>query len=254
MPIDEHGPASPGTAFQRNNPFPYIRALALPILIMGFIVYVSVKLAPGITRLVSQPDKFRDLMDAYGPLGALIFMLLQAAHIAIVIIPGEMVQIAGGYVFGTTLGTLYSVIGTVIGSILVFGASRLLGFGAVKALISRDHLAKFNFLLNNPRAEILMFVMFLIPGFPKDTLLYIAGLTPVKPLQFLLISTIARLPGLWGSAYIGANLHEKDYLPVWILSGVALLMFVMGILAKDRIVDKLHRLQRVVTRTDKQPD
>jgi uncharacterized membrane protein YdjX (TVP38/TMEM64 family) len=86
-------------------------------------------------------------------------------------------------------------------------------------------------------------LLFLIPGIPKDTLTYIAGLTPVKPLRFLLISMLGRFPGLWGSAYIGANLQEKDYLPVWILSGVSVVLFVAGLLLKDKIIGKMNRLR-----------
>jgi uncharacterized membrane protein YdjX (TVP38/TMEM64 family) len=69
-------------------------------------------------------------------------------------------------------------------------------------------------------------------------------LTPIKPLRFLVICTIARFPGLLGSAYIGAHIHKRDYLPVWILSGVALALFVVGVCARGRIIDMLHRLRR----------
>jgi len=88
-----------------------------------------------------------------------------------------------------------------------------------------------------------VFLLFLIPGIPKDTLVYVAGLTPIKPLTFLPICLIARLPALWGSAYIGANLQEKDYLPVWIVSGVALVLFVLGVIFKDKIIGLVTRLR-----------
>ncbi|MDP2914654.1 MAG: TVP38/TMEM64 family protein [Candidatus Aminicenantes bacterium] len=222
--------------------FPFIHILLI-IIVLGLLVFASIKYAPALTRLMSKPEKFKEFLDSYGTVSALIYILLQAAQIVIAVIPGEVVQIAGGYAFGTILGTLYSVTGTVLGTLLVFFATRLLGYSLVRTFVPQKKLDRFDFLMNNPKSEIAIFILFLIPGVPKDALTYVAGLTPIKPLRFLLICTIARFPGLWGSAYIGANLQKKDYLPVWILSAVALVLFVTGLLLKDKIIDKLHRLR-----------
>jgi uncharacterized membrane protein YdjX (TVP38/TMEM64 family) len=221
-----------------------IAHVILFIVFLGLVIYASFKFGPGITRLISQPEKFEKFLASYGPVSVLIYILIVATHIIIVVIPGEIVQMAGGYAFGTVLGTLYSVIGTVLGTLIVFFATRLLGYSLVKTFVSPKRLREFDFLINNPKSEIAMFVLFLIPGIPKDALVYFSGLTPIKPLRFLLICTIARFPGLLGSAYIGANIQEKDYLPVWILSGIALVLFVVGILTKDKIINLLHRLRR----------
>jgi uncharacterized membrane protein YdjX (TVP38/TMEM64 family) len=210
---------------------------------LGLLVYASVRFAPPITRLLRDPASFKQFLERYGPISVLVFVLIQAAQIVIAVIPGEIVQIAGGYVFGTALGMLGSVAGAVLGTLVVFFATRLAGYPLVKLFVSPKKLARFDFLLNNPRSDITLFVLFLIPGIPKDALVYISGLTPVRPWRFLLISMVARLPGLLGSAYIGANLQEKDYLTVWILCGVALVLFVVGILAKDRVIERLHRMR-----------
>jgi uncharacterized membrane protein YdjX (TVP38/TMEM64 family) len=210
---------------------------------LGLLVYASVRFAPPITRLLGNPEGFKQFLDRYGPVSFLIFALIQAAQIVIAVIPGEVVQIAGGYVFGTVLGTLGSATGAVLGTLVAFFATRLAGYPLVKVFVSPKKLSRFDFLLNNPRSDITLFVLFLIPGIPKDALVYISGLTPIKPWRFLLISTVARFPGLLGSAYIGANLQQKDYLTVWILCGIALILFVVGILGKDRIIERLHRLR-----------
>lgn len=222
--------------------FPILQ-VAVIVLVLGVLVFASIKYAPALTRLMSKPEKFKELLESYGTASALIFILLQALQIVIAVIPGEVVQIAGGYAFGTFLGTVYSVTGTVLGTLVVFFATRLLGYSLVKMFVPQKKLEQFDFLMNNPKSEIAIFILFLIPGIPKDALTYIAGLTPIKPLRFVLIATIARFPGLWGSAYIGANLQEKDYLAVWILSGASLILFVIGLLNKDKIINKLHRLR-----------
>jgi uncharacterized membrane protein YdjX (TVP38/TMEM64 family) len=213
------------------------------VVFLGVVIYVSIRFGPAITRLMSRPEKFREYIDGLGSVGALFYILIQVAHVIIVVIPGEIVQIAAGYAFGTFLGTLYSLAGIIIGTVIVFFGTRLAGSAIVRAFIPPMTLKKFDFLINSPKSEIAMFVLFLIPGIPKDALVYISGLTPVNPWKFLLICVVARFPGLWGSAYIGAHLQKKDYWPVAIMSGLALVLFVVGILAKDKIILRLHRLR-----------
>jgi uncharacterized membrane protein YdjX (TVP38/TMEM64 family) len=214
---------------------------ALLALFLGLVVYASFRYAPQITRLISHPERFREYLLAYGPVSALIYIFVVAMHIVIIVIPGEIVQMAGGYAFGTALGALYAMIGTVVGTVIVFAATRLLGLSLVKALVHPKSFARFDFLINNPKSEIAIFVLFLIPGIPKDTLVYLSGLTPIKPLRFLLICTIARFPGVLGSAYIGAHLQKKEYLRVWIMFGIATLLFAIGILLRDKIISRVHR-------------
>jgi uncharacterized membrane protein YdjX (TVP38/TMEM64 family) len=89
-----------------------------------------------------------------------------------------------------------------------------------------------------------MFVLFLIPGIPKDILTYIAGLTPVKPVKFLMIAVVARLPALFVSCYIGANLQERNYAVVIAASIAAILLFIAGVFLKDRVIDGVQRIIR----------
>ena len=210
---------------------------------LGAIALVSIEFGPSIIRLLRNPEKFQEFIKSYGPLSALIYVLIQAAQIVIAFIPGEIVQIAGGYSFGTFAGTVYSFLGTLLGTTIVFFATRLFGYSLVKAVVPAGKLERFQRLLSGRKSDITVFLLFLIPGIPKDTLVYVAGLTPIKPLTFLPICLIARLPALWGSAYIGANLQEKDYLPVWIVSGIALVLFVLGVIFKDKIIGLVTRLR-----------
>jgi uncharacterized membrane protein YdjX (TVP38/TMEM64 family) len=217
--------------------------IILAAVFLGAVVIASIKLTPAITRLVKSREAFEKFVASYGSVSTLVYILIQAIQVIVFVIPGELVQIAGGYIFGTGLGALFSVAGILLGTVVGFFAARLLGYALVKAFVSPKKLEQFGFLINNPKSEIAMFILFLVPGIPKDSLVYISGLTPVRPLRFFLISMIARFPGLWGSAYIGANLQERDYLPVWILSGAALVLFVAGVLMRDKIINWLHRLR-----------
>lgn len=217
------------------------------ILIAGFLallVFTAVSYGPEITRLASEPDQLRDVLNSYGWKGVLVFMLIQLLQVVVAAIPGEFVQIAGGYIYGTWLGTLYSLTGIVAGSVIVFFVARLLGYPIVKTFVSQKNLEKFDFMMNSSKSEIAMFILFLIPGIPKDILTYLAGLTPVKPLKFFIIITIGRLPALLASSYIGYNTQKGNYLIVIILSAAALALFAAGILLKDRIIDKVQSFGR----------
>ncbi len=222
--------------------------IGLAAVVLGLLVYASIKLGPTATKLLGRPDDFRAFIGRYGAASALVYILVQMLQVVVAVIPGEIAQVAGGYAFGTALGTVYSLTGIAAGTLVAFFLARLVGFAVVRILVPAKSLEKFEFLINNPRFEMALFVLFLVPGIPKDTLVYVAGLTPVTPWKFLLISLAARFPGIWGSAYIGAHLQQKEYLPVWIMSGLALALFVVGLLTREKIVTALHRLRR---RTDK---
>jgi len=217
-----------------------IRAAIFAVFLV-LVAAISWKFGPGIIRLMRKPEQFRAFVEAHGRLRVLLYILIQAAHIVIVFIPGEIVQIAAGYAFGTGWGTLYSLLGMILGTVVVFFATRYAGYSLVKVFVPPKKLEQFDTLMAKPGFEIALFVLFLIPGVPKDTLVYMSGVTPIRPLRFFLISLTARFPGLWGAAYIGANLQRRHYLPVWLMSGAAVILFVVGVLARDRIIRTIER-------------
>jgi len=214
---------------------------ALLAVFAGAIVFLTITWGPLVTRLMGHPEQSREFIASYGATGPLIYIAIHMVQIIVFIIPGEVVQVAGGYIFGTPLGTLYSVIGVVLGTLIAFMAARVLGFALIKLFIPKKTLEKFEFLINSPKSEIAMFALFLAPGIPKDALTYIAGLTPIKPLRFMVICTLARFPGLLGSAYIGAHLAKKNYWPAIIVGTLALVLFLLGLAFKDRIIAAVRR-------------
>jgi len=208
---------------------------------LALLVYLTVCYAPALTRLVSEPEHFRELIQSYGEKGVLVFIAFQVIQVVISAIPGEVVQIAGGYLYGVGWGTLYLLVGLLIGSVFAFYTARLLGYPVFKAFLSREQYDKFRALLRSKRFDLVVFLLFLIPGLPKDLLTYAAGLAAVPPLKFFLLATGARLPALVGSVIIGANLQERDYLTAALLLSGAVLLFFLGYFAKDRILDRLSQ-------------
>ena len=209
---------------------------------IAFITYITIRYTPLIMSVITRPKKFREFLLSYGSASILVYIVFQILHVAIILIPGEFIQIAAGYIYGTFMGTVYSVIGIFIGMVIVFYATRIFGYKLIKILIPPKKLEKYSFLINNPKYEIIIFVLFLIPGIPKDALTYISGLTPIKPHKFLIIATLARFPGILGSSIIGANIMKRHFVTVSIISAIACGLFIAGILLRDKIIDKLHKV------------
>jgi uncharacterized membrane protein YdjX (TVP38/TMEM64 family) len=231
--------------------WPLILNCALFLLFVGSVIFLTVKYSPIITNMITNPESFRHWLLQYGWASVFIYMFFMMLHIIIVIIPGEFVQIAGGYLYGAFFGTVYSMIGLIAGMMLVFFASRLFGYPLIKRLIPEKNLEKFKFIINNEKSEIAIFVLFLIPGIPKDALVYIAGVTPIKTLNFFIISITARFPGILGSVLIGMNLKNENYTAAIIISIIALLLFLTGVFARNKVINKLHQLSKRSKHADK---
>lgn len=173
------------------------------------IALVASHYSKQIIDLTSSPAKFRNWVLSFGSLGVVVFILFQVLQVVVSVIPGEAIQVSGGYIYGTLAGSFYSLAGIMLGSVIVFYISRILGYNLIKKLVPEKSLEKFYFVINSPKIETIIFLLFLIPGIPKDVLVYIAGLSPVKPINFFIITAIARFPGIFFSSYIGSNIEKK---------------------------------------------
>jgi uncharacterized membrane protein YdjX (TVP38/TMEM64 family) len=214
----------------------------LSLVFIGIIIYLTIRFGPQIKDLTQKPEELMILLNSYGWRGILVFIGIQILQVVVALIPGELVQIAGGYIYGTWLGTFYSLIGIVAGSIIVFSIARLVGYPLVRLLVPTVYLEKFKFMINSKKTEAGMLMLFLIPGIPKDIVTYIAGITPIKPLTFFTIITIGRFPALLASSYIGSNTQKGNYGIVIILSVAALILFIAGLLFKDKILEKISKI------------
>lgn len=207
------------------------------ILFLALLTYITVHQGIQISELAKNPVKFKAYLEGYGLLSILVFMGLQTLQVLAAAIPGELLQLAGGYAFGTWAGAFYSVIGISLGSTIAFFIARLLGYPVLKMFVSPKALARYDFMINSHRTEIIIFILFFIPGLPKDILSYLAGITPVKAERFILSSTIARFPGILASSYIGANLQKQNLTEVIIASVIVVIVFALGVIYRERLVD-----------------
>jgi uncharacterized membrane protein YdjX (TVP38/TMEM64 family) len=138
--------------------------------------------------------KIVEFVNSFGPLSVVIFIGLQILQVIVAPIPGEVNGFIGGYLYGPFLGTIYSTIGLTVGSWLAFVLARWLGLPFVEKVISPQIISKYDHFMEH-RGTLITFILFLIPGFPKDALSYIIGLSHMKMTTFLIVCTGGRLLG-----------------------------------------------------------
>ncbi len=190
---------------------------------------------------IDQPEKFQQWIDDRGLLGQAVFLLMIVLQVFVAVIPGEPLEIAAGYAFGWLGGTVLCLLGIAAGSTIVFVLIRRYGTRALELFIPREKIKSLKFLQNTERLKGLMFVLFLIPGTPKDLLTYIAGLTPIRMSDFLILSTIARIPSLVTSIVGGSALGEGEYLTAAVVFAVTAGVSILGLLVYSKI--KKHKTQ-----------
>ncbi len=220
------------------------RILALagfPLLFAAIVVPVVIWRRE-IWQLFSSPAGLRDWVASTGALAPLVFVAVQALQVVVFIIPGEVPQIAGGYLFGPWLGTLLSLCGIMIGSAIDFFLARLAGMPFVRALFPGDQVDRIGRLLDSRGARVAFFLLFLIPGIPKDILCYVAGLSPMRFPFFAGASALGRLPGIVGSAIIGDAAAGRRWPLVIGLGASAVVLFVTGWLLRDKLQGWIERL------------
>lgn len=189
-------------------------------------------------KFVGRPEKFRLWVNHIGGTSRFIFIGMVVLQLIIALIPGEPLEIGAGYAFGIIEGTLLCMIGVLIGSVLVFLFSRYFGTKAVEAIYPREKLNHFKFLNNPEKLNTLTFILFLIPGTPKDALTYFIGLTSMKLSTWILISTTARIPSIITSTIGGSALGDKNYVFAGISFAVTIIISIAGILIHKKISRK----------------
>lgn len=181
------------------------------LLLIGLTIY----LFPMIGKLFDEQEReiFKEEIQSTGIKGMLMLLGLQGVQILLPIIPGEPIEILAGMCFGPVGGLSFLMISSCLITALIFFTVRKLGKSFVYGVCSEEKIKKLEnskLFKNSKKIEYIMLILFLIPGTPKDLLVYIAGLLPLKPLRFILISTFARIPSMISSTMAGASIVEGN--------------------------------------------
>ena len=164
-----------------------------------------------IRREFSDPDIVRSWIDGHYVLGALVMLCVCIIQVVVALIPGELVEIAAGYIFGPWWGALLCLSGAMIGSVLVLLLVRRFGRNFVESLYPREKLDSLPILNDPSKRNALTALLFLIPGTPKDLLTYVIGLTEMSIPAYVILTAFARIPSilistLGGDALVGDKL------------------------------------------------
>lgn len=210
------------------------------IVALIFIAAVGYLVGKPMVEFVREPERFRAWVDSSGFVSRVIFVGMVVFQLIIALIPGEPLEMGAGYAFGAWEGTILCIIGCVIGSALVFLFVRRFGVKLVEVFFPREKIRSLRFLQDSRRLNLLTFIVFFIPGTPKDLLSYFIGLTDMKLGTWLCITAVARIPSIVTSTVTGDALGLKDYQFALIAFGVTLALSLAGILVYRRLSARRH--------------
>jgi len=155
-------------------------------------------------RLLADRETVRSWVAGFGPWGPVVVISLHALQVLLAPIPGQTVGLVAGYLYGVGLGTLYSLVGVMLGSALAMGLARWFGRPLVVRLVGAERLSRWDRIARR-RGPVFFFLAFLLPFLPDDLLCFLVGLTSLPIPYMLVLAAIGRLPGLWVASWVGAN-------------------------------------------------
>ncbi len=225
--------------------------LFLLIAVVAIMIAATIYLIPVVKQLGTPEGQtaFKEKINNSGFLGMLMLFGLQFAQIFLFIIPGEPIEILAGVCYGSLWGTVFIMISAAIISCFIYLMVHKFGRKFIYSFVSKEKIEKIenNKVFQNPKTiRFLIFILFFIPGTPKDLLTYIAALLPIRPVEFIIISTIARFPSVISSTWAGASLLEGNWKFSLIIYGVTFLItgiafLIMKKFDKDKITEKAIR-------------
>lgn len=206
--------------------------IILSIIVLAIIIGAIIYLFPLMKNLATLEGKlaFKEKIDNLGVVSVLVLFALQVAQIFLIIVPGEPIEILAGMCYGTLWGTVFILVSACIISTVIFILVRKYGKKFVYNFLDEKKVEKIenSKIFQNPKKiEIIMLILFLIPGTPKDLLVYIAGLLPIKPRRFIIISTLARFPSVISSTFGGDKLLNGNWTMIIILNIAVLILAIV---------------------------
>lgn len=195
----------------------------------------------GTTTQAADTGYFSDLVKDSPISGRLIFLGIQILQVFVALIPGEVVEVAAGAVFGPIEGTLLALLGIAIGSSIIFLLTKWLGIKFVSLFVSEEQINSMKFIKNDRRLNNVVFFIFFIPGTPKDLLTYFVGLTRMKLLHFLGLSLVARIPSVVTSTIAGNAINNNEWMVAIIVLGVTGAVSLAGIIIYNLVIRKKNK-------------
>lgn len=210
------------------------------------MIFLSIICIPLVKMLSSEEGRLelQGIIKADMTWGIVIYLVLQILQVIVALVPGGVIQILGGVLFGGFWGTILCICGILLGAIIVYVLVKKFGKPLIEAFFDDKVVTRFSFLQDSKKLELVIFILFLIPGIPKDLLTYIAPLTKIKMSSFLTLSTLARIPAIIMSTVFGSTLSSGNIVAAIVIFIIVACLGIMGILYKDKWINALRNLKR----------
>lgn len=219
-------------------------ALAIAATVLAIYLVLDIALQGPLTSLLMNRDQLVASVESWGIFAPLLYILLQIAQTVAAPIPGQLVGSVGGFLFGTW-GILWTAIGSLVGCWIVFKLARRFGRPLLEKIFKKSVIAKFDFILEAKSASLILFAIFLLPGFPDDVVCYIAGLTKVPIPKLMLLVGLGRLPTIVMTNFLGAGISDS--------LGLVAIVSVASILILGFFVWKREWVMRILKRGSLEP-
>lgn len=211
--------------------------IALIVVVILVCVLLTLSLIP-IFASHNDSDRLLAYIESFGVWGAFVLLGIQIFQIILALIPGELVEFVAGTLYGTFLGTFICIVGVALGELIVFGLVKWLGERYAIKMVSQKEFKKLKFLNDEKKLEYVVFLLFFIPGTPKDVLTYFVPMTKIDVRRFLVISCMARIPSILSSTYAGATFAEGNIMQTAVIYVIIGLISVIGLFIHNRLINK----------------
>lgn len=219
-----------------------LKLILLVLIVAGIPAFLYLKYGSG----VFSKDTAYSVIDYLRQNRKIAFLLIigiQIIQVVICVLPGQPIQFAASYMFGVARGYLFSVIGAIIGTTISFYLAKLLGSEAMHLFFGEEKVKEYQRRLNSGRGLLIAFLIYLIPGVPKDLVSYAAGISEMRFRPFLLAATIGRSPAMLGSLLVGHFFGKQNYTAMIIVTVAVILLLLVCLIKRKELIDFLDRIE-----------
>lgn len=218
------------------------KLILLVIIVAGIPAFLYLKYGSEIFSK-DAAERVVEYLRANNRTAAFLIVMLQVIQVVICFLPGQPIQFASSYMFGVAKAFALSLIGAVIGTVISFYLAKLLGKDAMHIFFGEEKVLDYKKKLDSGRGLLLAFLIYLIPGIPKDLVSYIAGISDMRFRPFLLVATVGRIPGMLGSLLLGHFFGKQDYRAMTILAVIVALILLICYIKREALIGFLDNVE-----------
>jgi len=215
-----------------------IAGIIIFLLFCGFAIWLFL---PYIKEFANNPESLPGFISDNLLYSIVVFTILRTIQVVVAIIPGEFLEVVAGVAFGWLGGFLLAILGVAIGSAIIFLIFRKLGKPLIMRFVKKEKLEKLQRFNDHPRRDIALFLIFFIPGLPKDITTYAAAFFDITISRFLIITLIARIPSIVTSTVAGYNLIEGNFTTTILIFVITGIFSIAGFIFSEKILTWLDK-------------